>query len=236
MIFTKNETKICVPIAAHTFEEIKKEVNLANKYNADLIEWRFDYYTENKFSPENILKEIKSITDKSLIFTCRMYSEGGFIEIPDDIRKENIIKAIDSKLVEIIDVEMESKFAREIIEYAKKNNVLVIVSNHDFEKTPDKEDIVSRIHKMSDMKADIAKIAFMPKFSDDVLRLLLALSEGNKKFDIPIAAISMGKLGAVSRIAANVFGSCITFGSLNYSSAPGQLDADKLREIMNILT
>jgi 3-dehydroquinate dehydratase-1 len=36
-------------------------------------------------------------------------------------------------------------------------------------------------------------------------------------------------------VAGRVFGSCITFGVGQKSSAPGQMDAGKLKEILEIL-
>lgn len=53
----------------------------------------------------------------------------------------------------------------------------VIGSNHDFDKTPAKSDIVFRLRKMQDMEADIPKIAVMPKSRKDVLTLLAATEE-----------------------------------------------------------
>ena len=40
--------------------------------------------------------------------------------------------------------------------------------------------------------------------------------------------MSMGKLGVISRICGEVFGSAVTFGTAGKASAPGQLPANQL--------
>lgn len=58
---------------------------------------------------------------------------------------------------------------------------------------------------------------------------------GKKELSIPFITISMGKLGAVSRICGETFGSCITFGAGTDASAPGQIPATQLRKILELL-
>lgn len=59
-----------------------------------------------------------------------------------------------------------------IVETAHLYGVKVIASNHDFQKTPPKEEIVSRLCFMQECGADIVKIAVMPQSKKDVLTLL----------------------------------------------------------------
>ena len=79
---------------------------------------------------------------------------------------------------------------------------------------------------MIKLKCDIVKVAYMPKSKKDVIILLDAISEIK---DFPVIAISMGKLGTITRI----FGSVMTFASFKSSSAPGQLEAMKLKYILD---
>lgn len=112
--------------------------------------------------------------------------------------------------------------------------VKVIGSNHDFDKTPAKSDIVFRLRKMQDMEADIPKIAVMPKSRKDVLTLLAATEEMASCYaDRPIITMSMSGLGSISRISCEVFGSCLTFGSGSKASAPGQIGAEELYQVLN---
>ena len=121
-------------------------------------------------------------------------------------------------------------------EGGQKDGITVIGSNHDFEKTPSKDEIVSRLTTMKQHGADIPKIAVMPEDAGDVLTLLKATREFHLAFpEIPVITMSMGTDGMISRIAGEVIGSAVTFGSGVSASAPGQIPAKKLREILEIL-
>ena len=125
---------------------------------------------------------------------------------------------------------------KDIIREAHRFGVKVILSNHDFNKTPIKFEIIARLIKMQSLNADIAKIAVMPSTIDDLLTLLSATHEVNSQFgEIPIVTMSMGRTGMLSRISGQIFGSAITFGAAGQASAPGQLEAEELKEILELI-
>ena len=51
-----------------------------------------------------------------------------------------------------------------------------------------------------------------------------------------LITMSMGKLGMVSRISGELFGSCVTFAAGKKASAPGQIAMDDLKNILQILS
>ena len=111
-----------------------------------------------------------------------------------------------------------------------------MASNHDFDKTPDKDDIVSRLRKMQDMDADIPKIAVMPRCKRDVLTLLAATEEMATDYaDRPIITMSMAGTGVISRLCGEVFGSALTFGAAGKASAPGQMGVQDLNTVLGLL-
>ena len=119
--------------------------------------------------------------------------------------------------------------------YANKG-VKVVMSNHDFLKTPPKEEIINRLCKMQEMNADLPKIAVMPQTTEDVLTLLSATNEMVTKYaDRPIITMSMSGLGVVSRLAGEIFGSTLTFGASKVASAPGQVSVEKLAKVLEII-
>ena len=79
------------------------------------------------------------------------------------------------------------------------------------------------------MGADIGKIAVMPQCRRDVITLLEATEAVSKAIPIPIITMSMASDGLISRMAGEVFGSCITFGSAVEASAPGQIPVGELK-------
>ena len=82
---------------------------------------------------------------------------------------------------------------------------------------------------------NIPKLAVMPKTKADVIKLLIASEEISRELDKPIVTMSMGKLGVISRIGGEIFGSAMTFGTNGAASAPGQIDANYLSELLNLL-
>ena len=108
------------------------------------------------------------------------------------------------------------------------------MSNHDFFKTPSKEEIISRLCTMQEKGADIPKIAVMPQSKRDVLTLLSATNEMAEEHR-PIITLSMAATGIISRLAGEVFGSCLTFGAAKKASAPGQMGVNDLKTVLETL-
>ncbi len=145
---------------------------------------------------------------------------------------------VESGLADLIDVEVFSgdEVVNDLVRTAHENEVKVIGSNHDFEKTPSKEEIIRRLQKMQELDVDLPKIAVMPKKKEDVLTLLVATEEMNRKYaDRPIITMSMAGDGVISRLCGEVFGSALTFGAAGQASAPGQIGVKELRQILTIL-
>lgn len=233
--------KICVPIVAKSKEEILREAVNIKKLPADVIEWRMDWYEDAK-NLEKLLDAAsalqKILFDKPLLFTFRTSKEGGEQEISPAEYKALNVAVIESCLPDLIDVEafFEKTVVSELLEAAHANHVKVVASNHDFFKTPEKEEIIRRLRYMQEIGADIAKIAVMPQTKQDVCVLLEATAEMTENYaDRPVITMSMAEDGAISRISGEIFGSAMTFGAAGKTSAPGQLEVKDLKEILNIL-
>ena len=145
------------------------------------------------------------------------------------------------RLISIIN-NLREQFYRYRLEYVKDilcsahaHSVPVIASSHDFQKTPGKEEILSRLKKMDALGADILKIAVMPLGRADVITLLDATQEADASIDKPIVTMAMGRMGLISRLCGEAFGSALTFGSVGAASAPGQINAEDLREILALI-
>ena len=85
------------------------------------------------------------------------------------------------------------------------------------------------------MGADILKIAVMPQSRKDVVTLLSATEEMDCRTTRPLITMSMGPLGMISRLCGEVFGSSLTFGSVGKTSAPGQVSAKELANVLKLI-
>lgn len=233
--------KICVPLVGKTDDELISEIEKLKDINFDLVEWRIDFYEED-ININKIADVSKSIREKlgdiPVLATFRTAKEGGEKSITNDKYIELYKCLSESKYVDLIDVELFSgdSVVKKIVDNAHENNIKVIISNHDFNKTPSKDEIIKRLIKMQELNADIPKIAVMPESSGDVLTLLNATNEMVCNYaKCPIITMSMSGLGVISRISGEIFGSCLTFGAAKKASAPGQIGASKLSDILNEL-
>lgn len=233
--------KIIVPIVAKTKEEILAAAKSFEGIQLDIVEWRVDWF-DGVFDfdqVEDVLKDLRPVLgDTPILFTFRTSKEGGEKAIDAPAYVELNKKAAATGLVDMVDVEAFTgdEYVKEIIEAAHANGVKVVASNHDFDKTPAKEDIVYRLRKMQDLGADIPKIAVMPQNKKDVLTLLAATEAMATDYaDRPIITMSMAGTGLISRLAGEVFGSACTFGAVGKVSAPGQMDAENLNVVLNLI-
>lgn len=233
--------KICVPIVGKTREEILEAAKEILNSSADMVEWRADWF-ESVLEMQKVvalLRELRDILgDMPILFTFRTKAEGGERELgvkPYAMLNKMVVA---SGNVDLVDVEVftAKEELASMIDTAHKYGVKVVGSNHDFAKTPDKDEIVRRLCYMQGVGVDISKIAVMPQSKKDVLTLLSATDEMASNYAKgPIVTMSMARIGAVSRVAGEAFGSAITFGALQKASAPGQIQVEDLKKILEIM-
>jgi 3-dehydroquinate dehydratase-1 len=233
--------KICVPIVGKTKEEILSAARSFADVKVDVVEWRVDWF-EGVFDfakVEDVLKDLRpALGETPLLFTFRTSKEGGERAIEADAYATLNKNVAATGLVDLVDVEVFTgdEVVKDIIAAAHASGVKVVASNHDFDKTPDKDDIVGRLRKMQELGADIPKIAVMPQNKKDVLTLLTATEEMATDYaDRPIITMSMAGTGLISRLCGEVFGSALTFGAVGKASAPGQMNAADLNTVLNLI-
>lgn len=233
--------KICVPIVGVTKDEIITEAKSFKDIPVDVVEWRVDWF-EGVFDfdkVEDVLKDLReALGETPILFTFRTSKEGGEKAIEAEPYAELNKNAAKSGYVDLVDVEVFTgdDIVKDIVSAAHDCGVKVVASNHDFDKTPAKEDIVGRLVKMQELGADIPKIAVMPTCRKDVLTLLAATEEMyTEHADRPIITMSMAGMGLISRLCGEVFGSALTFGAAKKASAPGQAAVNELNDMLQFL-
>jgi len=234
-------TKVIVPIVASTTEAIVARAESLREISLNAVEWRIDFF-EDVFVPERVSDTLRrlrtALGEIPLLFTFRTKKEGGEKVISMAEYTALNLLAARSGCVDAIDVEIFSgdDVVQENIKNIHDAGLIVVGSNHEFDKTPDEDDLIYRLRKMQDMGADIPKIAVMPRNTRDVLTLLSATDKMATQYaDRPIMTMSMSPTGVISRICGEVFGSCMTFGAVGQISAPGQIPVQDLNTILEII-
>jgi 3-dehydroquinate dehydratase-1 len=232
---------ICLPLVAKDGAELLRQAAELTRLAPDLLEWRVDGYdqAEDTSACLEALSDLKAAMGSiPLIFTCRIHAEGGFKNLSQEVRLELFTAAIASGGVEIVDVEMgnEPAFIEKIKKTARMSDTKLILSYHNFDETPDGTFIHDKLVGAQEMGADIVKLAVMAKDNADVLTLLgETLKARTGAVQVPIVTMSMGPVGAVTRVAGGLFGSDLTFAIGKESSAPGQIPIADLRQAMSVL-
>ena len=232
---------VCVSVMDVQKEDIVAEVKRLVEAGAEMIEWRVDAF-EGVKSPNavrEVLKELAPfVNDTIVVFTFRSKEQGGQCSLNSELVYDLHQVAAETKVVDFIDVEyFYTEDADVEIYNLQKMGTRVITSHHDFHETPSSDVLFMLLEQMKHSKADIVKLAMMPQSTEDVLRLLEETNHFHKRYPKqPLITMSMGKLGSVSRICGEAFGSCVTFGAGKKASAPGQIEMEKLEEILEVLS
>lgn len=216
-----SQTKIAIPIFQEKCSDAVETARDCIDKGADVLEFRVDALKK----PD--VNEIKSTIEEinfPMILTNRISTEGGSFKGSEEERINILYECAD--LVDYVDIELQSK--DEYINRIHETSAKTIVSYHDFEKTPDLNEIMYIVDKEKEL-GDIAKVAFMPQDLEDTLTILAVLSHCDNTI-----AISMGDLGSYTRVMASKFDSPITFAAGTDVTAPGQIDIETMKALLNM--
>lgn len=197
----------------------------AKKLGADILELRIDLLD---VETNKTLQKLKKL-GLPLIITNRMKQEGGAWEGSEDERIQKLLSLL--PFADAVDIELCAEKRDDVVKKAKSTEKKVIISTHDFQKTPGYDVMMGIINESFEAGADIAKLAVMPGSLEDVLRLLEITLHSKRA----VCTIAMGNIGRHSRVIAPVYGSVMTYGYADKPTAPGQLKVDELKSMLNML-
>jgi 3-dehydroquinate dehydratase I len=245
MILNNETPKICVPLVAKTADEAVEQIKRLAAKQPDIIEVRLDYI--NRENPDEypggglswkdidpFLQSLKGVVpDIPFLVTYRTKEEGGARSQYTGAVSNTLTAIIKSDVTVLMDIEWTFPLQTKHITNAHEKGIQIVISYHDFEKTPPKAELLRIIREMSETGADVVKIAVMPRTPEDCLNLLAATYEAKQTFmqDKLIATMAMGALGSYTRLAAPLYGSCMTFAVGEEASAPGQIEIDTVRQL-----
>lgn len=239
-ILGEGKPLICVPVMDSEKEDIISEIKRLVEEKADMVEWRVDAFSgvNSLNAVREVLAEAKPLlTDTIFLFTFRSKEQGGLCSLDYEKIYDLHQVAAESGIVDLIDVEyFQSDDIDREIRTLHRMGAKVVTSHHDFHETPSGDVLFMLLEQMKHSHADIVKLAVMPNNTDDVLRLLEETNHFHKRYpNQPLITMSMGKMGCISRISGEIFGSCVTFGAGKNASAPGQIQMKALEEILEVI-
>jgi len=213
--------KICLSVILeqnNTMEIIERIL----KKEPDLVEFRLDSLHDT-----SILKTIAKNKFCPIIATDRSHR--------DPLDSEKMLLNAAEMGFDFIDVDLAHPFVDKIVRHSKASGAEIIISHHDFSRTPTKDTLMRILHSQLDAGGDICKIVTNATNTDDNLTILAFVNEASH--DARVVSFAMGKLGVPSRALSPIFGAEFTFAAMNEESrtAVGQLSIDDLRRVWRLL-
>ena len=257
---------VAVSLTGPTADHVRRQARRAARAGADVLELRVDLLEEVRRAlgetPRPKASSLRAVADcvvealtlveaaapgAPVLLTCRTAAEGGRAVL-DDAGYAGVMRLLLDELAAweprrrpaAVDIEVQRGCLPEVAARARDLGVDAAGSFHDFEGTPPDDDLEKVLNRMVQQGADLAKIAVWPASAEDVARLLGVTARAAASLPVPVAAMSMGALGMISRVAA-VFGSALTFAVVPdeegciEASAPGQLPIDEVRRCVSLL-
>ena len=175
---------------------------------------------------DNAIKKVFGISTPA-VATCRPDKIGA------DEQYRQLKLAIESGARYVdIEIEADDNQRNRIIEVAKKHQCEIIISYHNFEKTPEQEELESIIEICYNLGADVAKIAVQVNSHEENARVLALYGKERR-----LVAIGMGELGITTRVMAPLLGAEFTFAAMDsgLTTAPGQIPYSVMKKAIEKL-
>ena len=194
----------------------------------DFLELRVDAFAQN---PDLLLRATLELS-LPLIVTVRDPHEGGATrDLTAKKRRELFEKFLPHAA--LVDVELRAVLKKElapVLDAARANGVQLILSHHDFKKTPPLVRLTDLTRQAWNAGADIFKVATMAANPRHLATLLDFLTRRESKQRPALAVMAMGRFGKISRLLFAQCGSVLNYGFLDAANASGQWPARLLKK------
>lgn len=216
--------KTCVSIAETSPAKVLSTLKLALK-RSDFAEIRFDF-----LAPKDVpvALELTKKYHKKCVFTLRPKSEGGKF-VGSEKERRSILRLIAEYNPYFIDIEFSASSDKDLINYIKKTKTPILVSWHDFKKTPPISTLLQKYQKMKKISGNL-KIVTTARSAKDTASVLSLY----KKQSSGLIAFAMGDYGRISRILCMHLGAQYTYVSLGKPVAPGQFSLDEIKSLQSL--
>lgn len=232
--------KICVPVMGGSLDALREAARRAKDAQADIVELRIDSLSP---MPEvkQALAACRTVREGAgsipILFTLRTARDGGPGSADERAYEALLCALAKERPFEAVDCELsvgEEAFER-IARTAHAQGISVVGSSHEFGAMGDMKRAGEWFFRQQALGADVCKAAVMTHSRMEALEAVTTMARAGEKLDRPMIAIAMGPDGVFSRLCCEALGSCMTFGTAGDASAPGQMDARELRNVLSVL-
>ncbi|RZO14336.1 MAG: type I 3-dehydroquinate dehydratase [Verrucomicrobiaceae bacterium] len=216
------QANIVIPIVdEHSLEKISSTKKLDQ---CNVIEIRIDLL----MSVPDLKQKISKI-NAPILLTCRHPDEGGPEEFRDSIKRQSVITPL-IQYASALDIEIDqAEHMKSILELAKSEGLLTLLSFHDFIGTPEKKHLQNKVSEGYERGADVVKIATTTNSFKDIISLMTLFDLFDSHH---LSVMGMGRLGMASRLLAAQSGSVLNYAALQSASVPGQWEVNDFKKIL----
>ncbi|MEO9276897.1 MAG: type I 3-dehydroquinate dehydratase [Nitrososphaera sp.] len=218
--------KTCAVVATQSPAKAVKVLRVALA-NSDYAELRLDFLKPSQIP--YCLNKVRRYLNRC-VCTLRPKSEGGKFS-GSEKERTSILKLIAEYKPYLLDVEYNTlRRNDDLIKYLKKTGTNILVSWHDFSKTPDDKTLRSMLKNMSKFSKNV-KIVTTSKTISDTIRVLGLYKAASK---LNLVCFAMGDYGRMSRVICAKLGSPFTYVSIGKPVAPGQFSLQEMKRIFTL--
>jgi 3-dehydroquinate dehydratase I len=221
--------KICVSLTSEDPHELYRQAERAEALSADLVEVRLD-----RLGNYRGISKLAGAVEIPVVATNRPVSQKGSFAGSESERLSLLMDAVEGG-ADYVDIESSTRNLNQVIEAFRKTGAKIILSHHDYSRTPKLSELKSALAKLQRTKSDLYKIVTTARSPEDNLTILNLLT--TKQRTNPLLSFAMGKPGIWSRILAPFYGADFTYASLKrgLETAPGQPSISELRRIYDMI-
>ena len=197
-----------------------------NKNVVDFFELRVEHFSEaaDLDHLERCLLQLHA----PLIVTVRHPLEGGANALTFRQRRALFQRFL--PYAKLIDIELRSASRlKDVMEEAKDQDIGIILSHHDFHKTPPLTRLHTLRRKAADAGCAVFKVATTAQTAQDLATLLRFMTDARPPVPA-LAVMGMGTFGKLSRVTLAAAGSVLNYSYLEKAQVPGQWPAALLKE------
>ena len=214
--------KTCVSITETTPRRLKETLYDALK-KSEYAEIRFDF-----LRPEAVPEALQLVKKhlRRCVCTLRPKAEGGRFR-GNEAERASILKLIAEYNPYLIDIEYSTLGKnKELLNYVRKTGTPILVSWHDFRKTPPLSRLAEKLQQMKKISKHVKIVTTASSVVDTTTVLSLYRKQNSN-----LVAFAMGDFGRISRILCLYLGSPYTYVSLGRPVAPGQFSLDEVKSL-----
>jgi 3-dehydroquinate dehydratase I len=206
-------------------EQLKMQINRAFSFGADYVEIRFDFLN---LSDVDEALSIANQVNRKAVYTLRSPEQGGQFK-GNTSERIACLEKLSSSMPMLLDVELDTiKSNDNLAHYLEEQKVSLLISWHDFEKTPSNAQLTNLLYEMRKYSQNVKVVTTAQKTEDSLG--LLELYENT--LGVNLIAFAMGEAGVLSRLLCVIIGNApFTYASLEKAIAPGQLTIKQMRKL-----